>query len=104
MTEFLLFVVILMLLHIMDMLKKVKKEDGQVDKRFSYKSVLPDYKNKMCEITVKTPMPGIDVMFNIQGVLEDWDNQWVVMRINGKKKNSEKIFRIDNITSIKEIL
>lgn len=104
MTELLLFVIIGMLLYMMDILKKLKTEDKKENKKFSYKDVLPDYKNKKCEIAVKTPMPGIDVMLNVQGTIEDFDESWVAISTENKKKSSIKIIRVENIAGIKEFV
>jgi len=46
-------------------------------------------------------MPGIDAVFNIQGTIVDWDNNWIVMQTESKKTVSKKIFRTDNIFSVK---
>lgn len=102
------FIIILMLLYIIDILKKEKtikteKSDSK-DKKFSYTDVLSQYKGKKCEIIVKRPMLGIDAVFNIQGTIVDWDNNWIVMRTESKKTVSKKIFRTDNISSVKEII
>lgn len=98
------FIIIIMLLYIIDMLKKGKDNVSDKEKKFSYADILPQYKNKKCEITVKKPMPSIDIMFNVQGILLEWDDVWVVMKVQNKKSSSQKIFRVDNIASIKEIL
>lgn len=82
------FIIILMLLYIIDILKKERikaEESGRKDKKFSYTDILSQYKGKKCEIIVKRPMPGIDAMFNIQGTIIDWDDNWVVMQTETKK-------------------
>lgn len=102
------FIIIFMLLYIIDILEKEKtikaEKSDRKEKKFSYTDVLSQYKGKKCEIIVKRPMPGIDAMFNIQGTIIDWDDNWIVMQTETKKTVSKKIFRTDNISSVKEII
>ena len=104
MDKLLAIVIILMLIYIIDMLKKEKRSDKKGNKKFSYIEVLPQYKDKNCEIIVKKPMPSIEVLHNVKGILTDWDEEWVVLQVKNKKVLSQKIIRTDNIASIKEIL
>lgn len=60
--------------------------------------------NKKCEIIIKEPLAAIDIMFNVKGVLVDMDEEWLMLEVETKKKRSWKMFRIENISSIKEIV
>ena len=46
----------------------------------------------------------IDIMFSVRGILVDLDDEWVMVKTQDKKKKSIKIFRIDNVSGIKEIV
>ena len=39
-----------------------------------------------------------------KGEIIDWDDNWIVMQTETKKNVSKKIFRTDNISSVKEII
>ena len=78
--------------------------DKKEEKKISYQKVLPEYLNKMCEITLKEPLVALDIMFSAKGILVDMDEEWVMLEMDTKKKKVIKMFRIDNISSIKEIL
>lgn len=43
-------------------------------------------------------------MFSVTGILLDLDEEWVMMEVEEKKKKIIKMFRINNIKNIKEIL
>lgn len=101
MTILLLIIVIGLLIHIISLMKNGDKEKK---KEFSYQELLPDYIHKNCEIRVKRPMAAIDVMYSAQGVLTGFDSDWIWMEKSGKKKTVVKVFRIENIASIKEIV
>ena len=103
MTNLLLIIIILLLGYLVYMLKEKTGEKRSAEEKFSYAKVVPDYLNKTCEIAVKEPMAAIDIMFTVKGVLEDYDEEWVMLMVAGKKTSSTKMFRIDNISSIKEI-
>ena len=104
MDEILAIIIILMLLYIIDMLKKNICTDKKEDKKFSYMEVLPQYKDKNCEIIVKKPMPSIDVFHGVKGVITEWNEEWVMVYVKNKKVSSYKLFRTENIASIKEII
>ena len=53
---------------------------------------------------MKEPLPYIDIMYSEKGVLLDMDDEWVMLSCRQKKKNVVKILRIDNISSVKEII
>lgn len=104
MTDILLIIIIVMLAHMIHLWKEqAGNEKGEKDK-LPYQKVLPEYLNKMCEITLKEPLAAIDVMFSAKGVLVDLDDEWVMLETEVKKKKVVKMLRIDNISSIKEIL
>ena len=46
----------------------------------------------------------IDIMFSVKGILIDMDDEWIMLEISEKKKKIIKMIRIDNISSIKEIV
>ncbi|MBR4027477.1 MAG: hypothetical protein IKJ01_08005 [Lachnospiraceae bacterium] len=84
--------------------KETENEETEKDEQKSFQKVIPEYLHKMCEITVKDPLVRIDIMFSVKGILTDIDEEWVMLEVKEKKKNVFKIFRIDNINSIKEVL
>lgn len=49
-------------------------------------------------------MPAIDIMFSVKGTRIDFDDEWLVLEIEAKKKKTWKMFRISNIKSVKEII
>ena len=61
------------------------------------------FRSKMCEITLEEPLV-IDMLFSVKGILVDVDDEWVMLRVQEKKKKVTKIFRIENISGINEIL
>ena len=101
MVVFLLIVLIGLLIYII-WEKKIGNE--QEKQEFSWSTFLPEYKGKNCEIIVKEPLPYIDIMYSEKGVLLDMDDEWVMLSCRQKKKNVVKILRIDNISSVKEII
>ena len=104
MTDILLIIIIAMLAYVIHLMKERTAREEKEEKKLSYQKVLPDYLNKMCEITLKEPLAALDIMFSAKGVLADLDDEWVMLEIEVKKKKVVKMFRIDNISSIKEIL
>lgn len=104
MTDILLIIIIAMLAYMIHILKERTGIDKKEEKKVSYQKVLPEYLNKMCEITLKEPLVALDIMFSVKGILIDLDEEWVMLEVEGKKKKVLKMFRIDNISSIKEIL
>ena len=104
MTDLLLIIIILLLAYLIHMLKGKTEESNTAGDGFSYAKVLPDYLNKSCEIIVKEPLAAIDVMFTVKGVLLDFDEEWLMLEVKGKKISTTKMLRIENISSIKEIM
>lgn len=98
---FLLIVLIGLLIYIICENKKGREQGKQ---QFSWSPFLPEYKGKNCEIVVKQPLPYIDIMYSEKGVLLDMDDEWVMLSCRQKKKTVVKILRIDNISSVKEIV
>ena len=89
MVVFLLIVLIGLLIYI---IWEKKKGNEQEKQEFS------------CEIVVKEPLPYIDIMYSEKGILLDMDDEWVMLSCRQKKKHVVKILRIDNISSVKEII
>ena len=104
MTDILLFIIIALLAYVVHILRAQSGYEKKEEKKISYQKVLPEYLNKMCEITLKEPLVELDIMFSAKGILIDLDEEWVMLEIGNKKKKVLKLFRIDNISSIKEIL
>ena len=104
MTDILLIIIIALLAYMIYFLKEQTGSEKREEKKISYQKVLPEYLNKMCEITLKEPLVALDIMFSAKGILIDLDEEWVMLEIEVKKKKVVKMFRIDNISSIKEIL
>ena len=101
MVVFLLIVLIGLLIYIIWENKKGKEQGKQ---KFSWSPFLPEYKGKNCEIVVKEPLPYIDIMSSEKGILLDMDDEWLMLSCRQKKKTVVKILRIDNISSVKEIV
>lgn len=98
---FMIIIIILLFYIIYD----AKKDAETAEKPgIAYEKILPEYVEKTCEITVKEPLVSIDIMFSVKGVLLDVDEEWVMMEVDGKKGKVLKMFRIDNIKSIKELI
>ena len=104
MTELLLLIVIIQLCYFIHLYKSQNAEETDMSNKLSFHKVLPDYLNKNCEINLKEPLSEIDVLFSVKGVLIDLDDEWLMLEVSEKKKKSIKMFRIDNISSIKEIV
>lgn len=103
MTDLLLIIVIALLAYLIYMLQGKAEAKASADEKFSYAKVLLDYLNKTCEIIVKEPLAAIDIMFTVKGTLVDFDEEWVMLQVECKKVSSTKMFRIENISSVKEI-
>ena len=104
MTDILLIIIIVMLAYVIHIIKERTADGEKEEKKSSYQKVLPEYLNKMCEITLKEPLAALDIMFSVKGILVDLDEEWVMLEVEVKKNKVVKMFRIDNISSIKEIL
>lgn len=104
MTDILLIIIIAMLAYMIHLWKEQAENEKGEKGKLLYRKVLPEYLNKMCEITLKEPLAEIDIMFSAKGILVDLDDEWVMLEIEVKKKKVIKMFRINNISSIKEIL
>ncbi len=104
MTDILLIIIIAMLVYMIHIMKEQTGSEEKEKKKISYQKVLPEYLNKMCEIILKEPLAALDIMFSAKGILIDLDEEWVMLEVEVKKKKVVKMFRIDNISSIKEIL
>lgn len=100
MTEILLTVVVCQLAYLIHTLKKPDKNEKTP---IQYQKILPGCMNKLCEITVKEPLPEIDIMFSVTGTVVDCDETWVMLEVHTKKKTTLKMIRIQNITGIKEL-
>ena len=103
MVELLLIIIVVELAYMIYFLKQQFGQEKVEKRKMSYKKVLSEYLNKNCEIIVKEPMPSIDIMFSVKGILMDLDDEWLVLEVETKKKKTWKMFRISNIESVKEI-
>lgn len=101
MTEILLVIVAAQLAYMIYLMKGIKGKEEKP--QMSYRKVLPQYLNKTCEITLKEPLPGIDIMYALTGRLVDLDDEWVLVEADGKKTKVRKLVQIENIGGIKEI-
>ncbi len=98
---FLLLVIIGLLIYLICEYKKESKPDRT---QISWRKLLPGYIGKNCEIVVKDPLVNIDVIYSVKGILTDVDDEWLEMECIVKKKKVLKIFRIDNVSGVKEIV
>lgn len=96
-----LVIIIALLLYIIYDRKRESEAAGRVQP--SFQKILTEFRGKMCEITLKEPLM-IDIMFSVKGILADVDEEWVMIETQSKKKKVMKIFRIDNISGISEIM
>lgn len=106
MTNFLLIIAVLLLAYMayrMHTDRKQKGEEKSDKPQMPFEKILPDYLGKRCELTVKDPMPAIDIILSVTGVLSDLDEEWLMLEIETKKKKSLKLLRIENIKNVKEI-
>lgn len=101
MTNYLLIVAIGLLVYMICERKKGEKEETA---GISYREIIPKLSGKDCEITVKDPMFDIDVVYSMQGIILDVDDEWVMVEQREKKKKSVKVIRIENIEGMKEIV
>lgn len=100
MTELLLLVIVCQLAYLLHCVKKPEKEEK---KSIDYQKIMPGYIGKTCELILKEPLYGIDVMYSVSGAVVDCDSAWVMIEMTVKKKPVRKMLRISNIRSIKEI-
>lgn len=101
MTIFLLIVIIGLLIYIICENKKAPKPDRAP---MPWERLLHEYIGKNCDIVVKDPLINIDVIYSVKGILTDVDDEWLELECTVKKKKVLKIFRIDNVSSVKEIV
>lgn len=103
MTNFLIIVVIGILVY---MICELRKDESKVEtkRELNYKEILPQYLNKHCEIKLKNPMISIDVLYSIQGIILDMDEDWIMVMREEKAVSKVKVLRIENISGIKEII
>ena len=93
-----------LLCYIIYCIKEKKELKPEKQKEKSFQKIMPEYLHKMCEITVKEPLVGIDIMLSVKGILTDVDEEWVMLEVKEKKKNVFKILRMDNISGVKEVI
>lgn len=104
MLTFLLIVIAGLLIYFICIIAERTKKKEAEEKAVLWNQVLPGYKGKNCEITVKDPLVYIDVMHSVKGLIVDVDDEWIMMECREKKKTVRKVLRITNISSVKEIL
>lgn len=100
----LLVIIVIILLHISIILKKKFEQKDKKPGSLEYSKVLPQYRNRKCEITVKEPMPVTNVMFSEKGIVLEADDNWLLLEVEKKKGSTIKIVNINNITGVKEIV
>lgn len=61
MTDILLIIIIALLAYVIHILKEHTGNGKKEEKKMSYQKVLPEYLNKMCEITLKEPLVALDI-------------------------------------------
>lgn len=102
MTNYLLFFIVLLLFYIIHLVKKPEEKAVEM-KTLSYDKILPDYLNKNCEITFKESMAELDMIYSVSGIIVDMDEEWFLIEVMSKKKKVQRLIRIANIESLKEI-
>lgn len=81
---------------------RMKKPEQKPEKTMDYQKIIPDYIGKQCELILKKPLYELGNMFSITGTVLDCDEVWVLVEERGEKP-AQKLLRISNIRSIKEI-
>ena len=100
MIEVLLTVIACQLAYIIHKMNQPhKKEKTSMD----YSKVMPQYIGKECELTLKETLYTIDIFYSVTGKIVDCDDIWVMIEVTYKKKPVQKMIRISNIGSVKEI-
>lgn len=100
MTEFLLLVIVCQLAWL---IHNMKKPEEETRKSMDYQRIMPDYIGKQCELILKEPLYALDIIYSVTGTIMDCDGVWVLIEEVVKKKPVQKLLRISNIRSIKEI-
>ena len=70
--------------YIINEMKKSQK--AQEKPKESFRQALPQFRGKMCEITLEEPLVMIDAVFSVKGILVDADDEWVMMETISRKK------------------
>lgn len=100
MTELLLLVIVCQLAWLIHKMKKPEKETKQ---SMDYQKVMPDYIGRQCELSLKKPLYELGTMHSLTGTIIDCDSEWVLIGETVKNKPVQKLLRISNIRTIKEI-
>lgn len=87
--------------------KKMQKKPTTLEEEnhclLMYKK-LNDLKNKECELSFKNEMINQSLKFNIRGVVEEFDEEWVHLSDDKSKKEEGHLIRIMMIQDVKEII
>lgn len=100
MTEILLTVIVCQLAYLIHCTKKPEKEEKAP---MEYHKILPSCIGKKCELILRDPLYAIDIIYSVTGNIIDCDEAWVIIEVMVKKVPVQKMLRISNIASIKEI-
>ena len=99
MNTVLLIIVIALLIYLIS----DRNEEVKQVKEHSIAEVLPGYKGKYCEVTLKQPLMMIEIPYSVKGIIVDFDSEWILIEGNKGKKQIQKIFRISLAAGIKEV-
>jgi len=99
-----LFSIIIIALLVYIIYDTKKGNEGKKNTQISYRKILPEYLKKKCEISLTMPLPTIDIMFSVKGILTDIDEDWALIEVENKQQKILKMFRVDNINGVKEIV
>lgn len=108
MTNFLLLVAVVTLFYIAwkipkDPERQKEVEDVASKKASMFARQLPTLKGKACEFTMGTMAAAFDYNMTGKGVVVDSDDEWVLVACDTRKGPIEKMFRISQISELREL-
>lgn len=108
MTDFLLLVAVITLFYIAWKIPKDPKRQKEVEDVASKKASmfarqLSTLKGRACEFTMVAMAAAFDYNMTGKGVIVDSDDEWVLVSCETRKGPSEKMFRISQISELREL-
>ncbi len=104
MIEILLIIILLVCLNILRVVKAPTTTKKDVKEVILIQERLKDFVHQRCEIVLQEPSWMIDIAYStIGGVIQDYDDEWLMIVIQKSKKEIKKVIRISQIKDIKEI-
>mgnify|MGYP000018295144 FL=1 len=103
MIEILLIIILLVCLNILRAVKAPTTTKKDVKEVILIQERLKDFVHQRCEIVLQEPSWMIDIAYSTIGVIQDYDDEWLMIVIQKSKKEIKKVIRISQIKDIKEI-